>query len=64
MPYDTHRIAVPYRRIFAEGKAGSNNGMNAYAYEENLQICGGFIRSTYVDLKTTYVDIWTEIPGR
>jgi len=32
--------------------------MNAYAYEENLQICGGFIRSTYVDLRTTYVDIW------
>lgn len=32
--------------------------MNAYAYEEKLQICGGFIRSTYVDLRTTYVDIW------
>ena len=32
--------------------------MNAYAYEENLQIYGGFIQSTYVDLRTTYVDIW------
>ena len=36
--------------------------MNAYAYEEKLQICGGFIRSTYVDLRTTYVD--REIPLR
>lgn len=58
VPCDTHRIAVPYRRISAEGKAGSSNGMNAYAYEENLQICGGFIRSTCVDIRTTYVDIW------
>jgi len=32
--------------------------MNAYAYEENLQIYGGFIRSTYVDLRTTCVGIW------
>ena len=63
VPCDTHRIVVVVvvvvcRCISAEEKAGSNNGMNAFAYEEKLRIRGGFIRSTCVDLRTTYVDIW------